>query len=464
MRAVVLGAGIGGLTTALALRRVGIAAQVFEQAPELREVGAGIQMSPNGTRLLERLGLAEPLRRVAVRPVALEMRRWSDGAVLSQQPLADACEAAFGAPYYHLYRPDLVAVLAAALPPGTIHLAHRFVSLRQRADGVEISFANGATVTADVVVGADGIHSAVRDAVVGRDSPWFSGSIAYRGLVPAERLAHLQLNRSVIVWLGPDRHFVHYFVAGGRLMNFVGAVPAGDGHAESWSTMGRVANVLAEFADWHPQVRAIIAAAEAVNCWGLYDRRPLERWSLGRVALLGDAAHAMLPFMAQGAVQAVEDAVVLARCLDGVDRAGASAALRRYEASRRARASRVQARARQNGEMFHLRDGDAQRERDAHFAAAGSNNPLLASAWLYGHDAEASGAPGPRSARIEDRLLETTAARGSSTSVRSRIRYGTESRPVAPSPYLRPAPAARRPSVSVGIGNRRRAGRPCCGI
>ncbi len=389
MHAIIIGAGIGGLTAALTLLRTGWKVQVFEQASELREVGAGIQISPNATRLLHRLGLAEPLRRVAVRPVALEMRRWENGAVLSRQLLADVCEATFGAPYYHVYRPDLLAVLAAALPSGIVTLGQRCVGIEQDEQGVEVAFENGTTARAEVVIGADGIHSFVREALFGPESPHFSGSIAYRGLVPAERLAHLQLERNSSAWLGPERHFVHYYVGAGRFVNFVGVVPAQDWRVESWSAQGEVADALAEFADWHPQLRAIISAVDFTNRWGLYDRDPLQRWSVGRVALLGDAAHAMLPFMAQGAVQSIEDAFVLARCLHAAAPASQPEALTRYEMIRKPRATQVQAQARQNGTTFHLVDGEAQRQRDAHLAASVGTNPLLASAWLYGHDVEA---------------------------------------------------------------------------
>lgn len=389
MQVVIIGAGIGGLTAALTLLRAGLEVQVFEQAAELREVGAGIQISPNATRLLHRLGLAERLRQVAVRPVALEMRRWQDGTVLSRQLLADVCEETFGASYYHLYRPDLLAVLAGALPRGIVHLHRRCVAVSQDGNGATVSFADGTTVQADVVVGADGIHSTVRESLFGAEFPRFSGSIAYRGLVPAERLEYLKLERNASAWLGPERHFVHYYVGAGRFVNFVAVVPAGDWRVESWSARGEVADALAEFADWHPQLREIIRAVDFTNRWGLYDRDPLECWSVGRVALLGDAAHAMLPFMAQGAVQSIEDAFVLAKCLIGADGASIPAALRRHEEIRKPRASQVQARARQNGVTFHLPDGEAQRQRDAHLVAAGGSNPLLASAWLYGHDVEA---------------------------------------------------------------------------
>src|SRR5712692_6800200 len=242
---------------------------------------------------------------------------------------------------------------------------------------------------ADVVVGADGIHSAIREAVLGAESPRFSGSIAYRGLVPAERLQYLGLEVNASAWLGPDRHFVHYYVAGGRLVNFVAVAPTDDWRIESWSAKGEVSDALAEFADWHPQVREIISAVNMTNRWALYDRDPLERWTVGRVTLLGDAAHAMLPFMAQGAVQAIEDAAVLAKCLEGVDRTTVPSALRRYEEIHKPRASQVQAYARRNGTVFHLPDGEAQRQRDAHLAAAVGSNPLLDSTWLYAHDVEA---------------------------------------------------------------------------
>lgn len=391
MQAIVVGAGIGGLTAAIALRAAGLEVAVYEQADALREVGAGVQLAPNATRLLHRLGLADALRRVGVKPEAIEHKRWQDGRILLRQPLGETCDRTFGAPYYHLYRPDLLEVLAAALPAGTVRLGHRGVAIAQDADGVTLTFDTGRIARASVVIGADGIHSTIRALLLGPESPRFSGSIAYRGLVPAERLAHLELPRYSNGWLGPDRHFVHYYVgAGGRLMNFVAIVPARDWRVESWSATGEVADALAEFDGWHPTVRAIIGAADRTHRWALYDREPLETWSVGRVTLLGDAAHAMLPFMAQGACQAVEDAVVLARCLTGAAPDAVPAVLRDYETVRKPRVWDVQRASWRNATTYHLPDGESQRQRDAAWAASAARGPYSERGWLFAHDAEAS--------------------------------------------------------------------------
>jgi salicylate hydroxylase len=390
MQAIVVGAGIGGLTAALALRAAGLDVAVYEQADGLREVGAGIQLAPNATRLLHRLGLAAPLARVGVKPEAIEHKRWQDGRILLRQPLGETCERTFGAPYYHLYRPDLLAVLAEALPAGVVRLGHRCVAVAQDAGGVTLAFDNGVDARAPVVIGADGIHSTVRALLLGPESPRFSGSIAYRGLVPAERLQRLGLPRYSNGWLGPERHFVHYYVgAGGRLMNFVAIVPARDWRVESWSATGGVADALVEFDGWHPTVRTIIGAADRTHRWALYDREPLETWSVGRVTLLGDAAHAMLPFMAQGACQAVEDAAVLARCLGGVRPEAVPAALGQYEAIRKPRVWEVQRASWRNATTYHLPDGESQRERDAAWAASAARGPYSERGWLFAYDAEA---------------------------------------------------------------------------
>ncbi|HUM16642.1 MAG TPA: FAD-dependent monooxygenase [Candidatus Nitrosotalea sp.] len=388
MDVAVIGAGIGGLTAALTLARVGLSVRVYEQAPALREVGAGIQLAPNATRILHRLGLAAALARVAVRPAQSELRRWDDGRTLWSQPLGDAIEARFGAPYYHLYRPDLLDVLAAALPAGVLRLGHRLVALRERAGGVDLGFADAAPARADVVVGADGIHSAVRAVLLGPESPRFSGSAAYRGLVPIDRLAHLDLPRQGYAWLGPDRHFVHYYVAAGRLMNFVGVCPAGEWRLESWSARGRVPDALAEFAGFHPVVREIIGAVDETYRWALYDRPPLARWSMGRITLLGDAAHAMLPFLAQGACQAIEDAAALAALLAGADAGAVPERLARYEALRKPRTTRVQQGSYENATTYHLPDGPAQQARDARYATLAQEAPYAARGWLFDYDAE----------------------------------------------------------------------------
>ena len=390
MQAIVVGAGIGGLTAALALRAAGVDVAVYEQADALREVGAGIQLAPNATRLLHRLGLGDALARVGVRPDAIEHKRWQDGRILLRQPLGETCERTFGAPYYHLYRPDLLSVLAEALPPGAVRPGHRCTGVAQEEGAVTLTFDSGATARAPVVIGADGIHSTIRALVLGPESPRFSGSVAYRGLVPAERLAHLRLPRYSNGWLGPDRHFVHYFVgAGARLLNFVAIVPAGDWRVESWSATGEGADALAEFEGWHPTVPAIIAAADRTHRWALDDREPLETWSVGRVTLLGDAAHAMLPFMAQGACQAVEDATVLAGCLAAVQPATVPDALQRYETIRKPRVWEVQRASYRNATIYHLPDGERQRERDTAWAASAARGPYAERGWLFAYDAEA---------------------------------------------------------------------------
>jgi salicylate hydroxylase len=336
---------------------------------------------------LHRLGLADALQRVGVKPEAIEHKRWQDGRILLRQPLGETCEQTFGAPYYHLYRPDLLAVLAERLPPGVVRLGHRCIAVAQDPDVVTLTFEDGGSARAPVVVGADGIHSTIRALVLGPESPRFSGSIAYRGLVPAERVEHLRLPRYSNGWLGPQRHFVHYYVgAGARLLNFVAIVPAGDWRVESWSATGEVADALAEFDGWHETVRTIIGAADRTHRWALYDREPLETWSVGRVTLLGDAAHAMLPFMAQGACQAVEDAAVLAPCLGGVGGVGVPAALSQYETIRKPRVWDVQRASWRNATTYHLPDGDAQRERDAAWAASAARGPYAERGWLFAYD------------------------------------------------------------------------------
>ena len=384
----VVGGGSGGLAAALSLLRAGFDVQVFEQAPALTEVGAGIQISPNASRLLHRLGLGDALDRTGVRPAAVHQRRWDDGRTLQRAPLGEAAEAAFGAPYYHFHRADLLKALADALPSHRLHLGYRLTGFTDHGNRVELRFDHGERVAAGMLVGADGIHSTVRDALFGPERPHFTGCVAYRGLVPADRLGHLELEVLANNWMGPGSHFVHYFVAGGRLVNFVAIMERETWKRESWTDRGEVADALAAFKGWHPLVTAIIGAADETFIWALLDRPPLERWSVGRVTLLGDACHAMLPFMAQGAAQSIEDGATLAACLSQGGAAEVASALRRYEMLRRPRATRLQEMSRVNKTRFHLADGLEQQARDALLATRGDRT-IEALGWLYGHDASA---------------------------------------------------------------------------
>jgi salicylate hydroxylase len=382
----VVGAGIGGLTAAVTLRQAGFDVHVYEQAPELTEVGGGINMGPNAARLLYRLGLGAALDREAVRPASTLQRRWQDGRTLQRALLNPRCEELYGAPHLTVHRADLLAIIAAAFPADRVHLGHRLVGVTDRGDRVEASFENEARVTADLLVGADGIHSTVRAALLGEEAPRFAGCVAYRGLVPVERIAALGLEIGWQSWLGPGGHFIHYFVSRERLLNFVGWTEHDTWSREDWTDRATIARALAAFEGWHPQVGRIIAAAETCFVWALFDREPLPRWSVGRVTLLGDACHPMYPFMAQGAAQAIEDGATLAACLVAGGADDPVGALRRYETLRRPRVSRLQELSRANKTRFHLPDGPEQEARDAEWARASDRSPE-ALRWLYEFDA-----------------------------------------------------------------------------
>jgi salicylate hydroxylase len=384
----IVGGGIGGLAAALSLLREGFDVHVFEQASILSEVGAGIQVSPNASRVLHRLGLADELARMGVRPVAWHQRRWDDGRTLLRTPLGDSIVAAFGFPHYQMHRADLLSALARQIPPARLHVARRCVALVDDGNRVEVAFEDGGRMEFDVLVGADGIHSTVRAILFGPENPRFTGCVAYRGLVPAERLAHLDLEVESQVWMGPGGHFVQYFVQEGRLVNFVAIIERDTWTRESWTDRSGVTDALAAFAGWHPQVRSTLESVDSTFIWALFDRPPLPHWSVGRATLLGDACHAMLPFMAQGAAQAMEDGATLTACLNR--EADIPTALRRYEAIRLPRASRIQAMSATNKTRFHLPDGPEQEERDALMASGSTDWAVNAVAWIYGYDAAAA--------------------------------------------------------------------------
>lgn len=382
-RIAIVGAGIGGLSAAVSLRQAGFDVDIYEQAPELTEVGGGINMGPNACRVLFQLGFGPALDRVGVRPLTAHQRRWDDGRTLQKAPLNPRCEQLYGAPHMTLHRRDLLDAIASGMAAERVHLGHRLAGFTDHGDHVEVWFENGARVTTDVLVGADGIHSSVRAALFGEEAPVFAGCVAYRGLVPAERIADLGLELGSQSWVGPGGHFVHYFVSSARLLNFVGWTEHDVWNREDWTDRATVARARAAFAGWHPQIDRIISAAETAFIWALFDRDPQPRWSVGRVTLVGDACHPMYPFMGQGAAQAIEDGAALAAWLRAGDDVPDS--LLRYEQARQPRVSRLQAMSCANKTRFHMPDGPEQQARDAEWARAGDRSPD-ALRWLYEYD------------------------------------------------------------------------------
>lgn len=383
----VVGAGIAGLTVAAALHRAGRRCVVLEQAPQLGVVGAGIQVSPSAARALYRLGLADHLRSTGVRPVAIEMRRWRNNRVLQRTPLGDECADRFGAGYHTLHRADLHRGLLGLLPGGVVRLGRRCTGVEENAEGVRLRFAGGTTAVADLVVGADGIHSVVRDVLV-LDEPRFSGQTIYRGLVPTDQVPSLLAEPKVVLWVGPGQHCVCYPISS-ELLSFGATVVSGAPIKESWSAAGRPEELALAYTDWNVEVRELIAGAPRVSRWALHDRDTVRNWTSRRIAVLGDAAHPMLPFFAQGANQAIEDAVVLAACLveAGKDAGAVAASLVRYAELRRPRTEQLHRISRANAVTLHLSDGDEQRRRDDVWSGKSGLDDVE---WLYGYDAEAA--------------------------------------------------------------------------
>lgn len=386
-RVVVVGGGIGGLAAAAFMHKAGLDVQVYEQAPQLGEVGAGLVVSPNAVRLLRRLGHMEKFLESAVElEVAWEFRRWKNGAVISAEQMAGRCTELYGESSYVSHRADLLEAIRAAVPPQIVHLGKRCAWIDPRPDGVRVHFTDGESTDADVVVGADGVHSTIRGAITTPSPAEYSGMCAFRALVPSEQAPSFARRPVQTLWLGPERHLVHYPVSGGRKINVVAFAPAGAFTDESWSSTATVDELLAEFAGWDPRLVELLEHASAPGRWALLDRAPLPRWSNGRVTLLGDAAHPMFPFFAQGAVQAIEDAAALAQCL-ATDLGDLEAALAIYEQVRLPRARRLQQLSHERKAVNHLTDGPAQRSRDAELA---SGDALVRSGWIYDYDAEAA--------------------------------------------------------------------------
>lgn len=385
LKIAVVGGGIGGLSAALSLLRRGFDVHVYEQVEALREIGAGIVLTPNATRVLHQLGFRTRIEGLGVAIDAWRQRRWQDGRNLLLGRVGEFTGPSGERLFFTSHRADILSMLRDALPPERLHLGQRLAGFADEANKVVLRFANGAHAEADAMIGADGIHSMVRERVLGKEQPQFTGCIAYRGLVQANRLKSLDLPNESQLWLGPGRHFVHYPVSGGRFINFVCLIDQDEWAKESWTEPGDPADALRAYDGWHEQVRAILGAVEETFIWGLFDRAPLPRWSFGRVTLLGDACHPMLPFLAQGAAQAIEDGATLAAVLAQHDDVGE--ALRRYEELRQPRTAAVQAVARGNKTRNHLPDGPEQIARDAAMAAGEAQWSIGASAWVYDHDA-----------------------------------------------------------------------------
>jgi 6-hydroxynicotinate 3-monooxygenase len=361
----IIGAGMGGLATAAALRKVGIDVTVYEQARQFARLGAGIQVGCNAMKVLRGLGLEQRMRSRSFYPRSWNNRDWRTGEVKFDMIFGESAEAKFGAPYLLAHRGDLHAALASAVPDECVRLNHKLVGLNEAADGVRLTFADGTTAVADAVVGADGVHSVVRDILFDTAPVKYTGRIAYRTTYPAALLNGERID-DCTKWWGEDRHIVIYYVKPDRSeIYLVTSQPEPEFRIESWSAKGDVNELRKAFAGFDRQVEQVLAACPDVHKWAIVDRESLDRWAEGRVTLLGDACHPMTPYMAQGAAMAIEDAAVLSRCLDGVECEGVADAFRRFEATRKERTSKVQATSRANTWLRGKTDTD----------------------WVYGYDA-----------------------------------------------------------------------------
>ena len=380
----IAGAGIGGLTAASCLMKAGYDVEVYEQAPELSEIGAGIQLSANAMHVLNSLGLGKAIAELSVRPGAYVFRLHDTGEIIGQFPLAEEHERLNGAPYNQLHRADLHDLLAAKardFNKDVVRLNRRVVGFEETAGGVELFFADGSKVKGDLLIGADGVKSAVRAQIAGADHATYTGDAAWRLTLPTDQLPSNFMGEVMSVWMGPGRHVVCYYLRGGALLNFVGLVETEDISEESWTAKFPWERLKADFAGWHENIQSVIDRADKDSCfrWSLYYRPPIATWSTRRATLLGDAVHATLPYLAQGACMAIEDAAVLTRALQPTD--AVADALQLYERNRIDRTSRIVKGSDANRTLFHMRDQEQLRQ-----AFAARDEGADRNAWLYSYN------------------------------------------------------------------------------
>ncbi|MBB4930715.1 salicylate hydroxylase [Lipingzhangella halophila] len=382
MRIVIVGAGIAGLTLATALARTGARTVLLDQSTEAQPVGAGLQLSPNAARPLRRLGLDKALESVAVRPEGQDILRWDDGTLVHSTPMGAEYERHYGVPLYTLLRSDLHRILRDSAPSGSVRRGRYVTSILESSDGVTLRCSDGQEITGDVAIGADGIHSMIR-GMLNTEQHGFANRVLYRGLLPIERVPEFAAEPRVRIWMGTDAHFSCYPVSGGTRLSFNASVPADIDHPESWSSQGRISDLKRAFDGWSPEVHTVISAAEWIGTWILGDREPVRNWHRGRIALMGDAAHPMLPFFAQGANQAVEDAIVLASCLRTATAFTVDQALAQYAALRRERTQRIHSLSRDL--TYSLSESGADPDQ---YEAIITRTEHAKSDWVYGYDVD----------------------------------------------------------------------------
>ncbi|CAB4948080.1 MAG: monooxygenase [Actinobacteria bacterium] len=390
MHALLAGGGIGGMTAALSLLRAGIDVDVYEAAPALTEVGAGVQLSPNGCRVLAELGVFDELIAMSCDPDRKEFRLWNTGKAWTLFALGSFVVEEYGYPYLTVYRPDLLGVLERSvrrMKPDAVHLDARCAGFTQDDNGVTLELTGGESVRGDVLIGADGWRSAIRTALWGDCTPQFSGMVAWRSIIPMENLPTHLTEKVGSTWIGPGAHVVTYPLHGGAIMNFVATVEAKEWSESGGSVPGDRDECRADFAGWHEDIQTYIDAAPSLIKWALVSREPIPQWTQGRVSLLGDACHTTLPFLAQGAVHAMEDGIVLARCLVH-DTDDPAKALQRYENARIERTSKMVRGATANTGRFHSPELATPQKADDYLAREWSAEPIADRYhWLYSYDA-----------------------------------------------------------------------------
>jgi salicylate hydroxylase len=389
MKTIIAGAGIGGLAASLALARAGFEAIAVERAARPTEVGAGLQLSPNAMKCLAALGVGEAIEAVSSEPEALELRIGKSGAKVFSIPMGAEARKRYGAPYLHIHRADLVDILTRAAAEAGVRIRYgaRVLAFTRQDGEIRAGLDTGDILAADLLVGADGMRSTIRRQMLGEDRPRFTGSAAWRLTVPAS--AAPDLAPVATVWAGPKRHAVTYRIRRGEMINFVGVVETDRWRSESWDEAGDLAELVRDFEGWAEPIPSIIAAAKTCHLWALFDRNPLPRWSDGPVTLLGDACHPMPPFQAQGAAMAIEDAMVLARCLSQPGEE-VETALQRYEHLRKPRTTKVLMSARSNMGVFHRSNLLTRTATYGPMRIASAVMPAFVNSrqdWIYGFDA-----------------------------------------------------------------------------